>query len=282
MTQMLAAHTFAPFDPNKVYEISTKEIEADDNWNCRGFINPVSILELANSIKSDGLQSPVLVMPTPGQDKPFKLVAGYRRFKAHQINGADTIRAIVKLGLDETEARILNLTENLQREDLNIKQEANAIRLLRLMGRTEVAQRLKKPLGWVEVRFALLNLPEDIQDEAVAGRLTNSEIMKCARLDTVDEQYDYVRRVKDQKLAGKKREVKAESKKTAASETRLRTEVEIEEMQATIRRIFGHGLATKALAWAGGFISPYEMHDFIRKEAFRIDKHYEIPEDIEP
>lgn len=271
----------APFDRDRIYSIPMKAIFADEDWNCRGFIDPTNVLELARDIRAHGLQFPVLVAPSNERaGKPFKLVAGYRRYKAHQLNSAESIRVMIRENLSEQDARILNLTENLQRQDLNMKQEAHAITKLRFLRQDDIANRINKSRGWVQVRLALLELPEDLQDEAAAGRLTNNEVMKCARLPSTDQMYEYVRKVKDRKLLGKKREIDPE-KIRPKSEKRLRTSREIEEMQDLIRRAFGNGVATRCLGWAGGYIDDKELYAVLQQEAAKIGKFFAIPEGLD-
>lgn len=268
-----------PYDRSRIYEIPLDDIEADSGWNCRGYIDPTDVLELSRDIQQHGLDQPVTVMPhpTPKGKKRFKLVAGYRRFKAHQMIGFETIKAIIRDDLDETKARILNLTENLHRKDLNIKQEAHAIKQLRFVKPALIAQRLDKSPGWVNVRLSLLQLPELLQDEAAAGRITSDEIRKCAELGDEETMFEYVKAVKDARLKGLKKEVEPEKIKPS-NESRLRSKTEIQELQGVIREVFGNGIATKVLAWAGGYLTPLEMHTAIKEAAALEGRYYAIPD----
>src|SRR5690348_11843059 len=96
------------FDPNKVYQVPMNEIFADDEFNCRGVIDPMTVIDLANDIRDKektrgegmGLIEPITLQPwskEPG--KKYRIVAGYRRFKAHEINKAEFIRALIREGL---------------------------------------------------------------------------------------------------------------------------------------------------------------------------------------
>ena len=274
-----------PYDSKRIYSVPIKAIYSDDEWNCRGFIDPTSIIELATDIKNRGLLSPVILMPNPdlatAKGKPLKLVAGYRRYRAHQMNAADSIDAIIKVDLDEISARVLNLTENLQRKDLDMKQEAHAIERLRFLPQDEIARRISKSRGWVQTRMYLLELPEEIQDEAAAGRMTSNEIRVCSQLGDPDAMFKYLLAIKEAKFKGNMREVDP-AKLRPSNAKKLRSAAEIEEMQEIIREIYGNGIATKALAWAGGFITPYELHRFIEKDALeRLGKYYQMPDGLE-
>lgn len=268
-----------PYDRNTVYEIPLTAIEADDSWNCRGFIDPSDILDLARSINEKGLKQAAIVMPNPSPKagKPFKLVAGYRRYRAHQFLRKEEIRVTVELNLTETDARVLNLTENLQRSDLNIKQEAHALSKLRNLTGDQIAARVNKSRGWVLNRMALLKLPDDIQDEAAAGVMTSAQVLTCSKLPEPDDQYDYIRKLKDARLRGKVRKVKPPKPKDP-NELRLRSAKEIEEIQDIIRDICGgNNLTTRLLGWAAGHVLNLDMHKAIAKEAESRGKYYEIP-----
>ena len=78
--------------------------------------------ELAQSIRTVGLLEPIVVFPSQDQEGKYEIVTGQRRFLAHQLIEADTIlAAILEHSVTEIEAKILSLTENLIRRDLNSK-----------------------------------------------------------------------------------------------------------------------------------------------------------------
>src|SRR4051812_9291295 len=90
-----------PIDPDRIYDLPLTEIYADEDFNCRGIIDPTSVVELAHDIKQKekelgegkGLISPIIVQPwLKKAGKKWRIVAGYRRFKAHVLNQAKTIR----------------------------------------------------------------------------------------------------------------------------------------------------------------------------------------------
>jgi len=112
-------------EPDKVVPIDLSKIEVSD-WNVRKEGAERDIDELADSIKAVGrLIQPVEVMKRPGEDR-FDLVVGQRRYLAHKKLGWKTIRAIVVDRLDENEAMIHSLVENVQRSELNHADAARA------------------------------------------------------------------------------------------------------------------------------------------------------------
>lgn len=273
-----------PYDSSRIYELPLKEVYADEDFNCRGVIDATDVIELARDIAKNGLTEPIIVQPwnsAARPDKFFRIVAGYRRYKAHVLNGAARIKAIIREGLDELEARMINLSENIHRKDLNMKQEAHAIDHFRIGGWTEkqVAERVQKSRGWVQVRFMLLELPEDIQDEAAAGFINQQQIRDLVAMHSMEEKYKYVRLIKDKKLLGKKRDVKPEHTR-AKNERRARGQQEIFDMQDLLRELNNgkNDFTTRALGWAAGEISDLEFHrDIQEREKKKGNYTYDIP-----
>lgn len=278
-----------PIDENTVYEISLSEIYDDEFFNCRGPIDSITVMNLAADIKTKGLLQPVLVQPISEvkdlnipSDKKFRLVVGFRRFKAHQINKTQTIRCLIRHGLNETDARVLNLSENIQREDLNIKQEAHAIRFLKMANWSakQIGDRIGKSAHWVQVRLWLLELPEEIQDEVVIGNVNQAQVRNLWSLGSYEEQIEYVKELKNAKL---KKLVKAPSvEKVIKNKKQPRTPIEIFAIQDMVREIFGNCFGTRLLAWAAGEIDDYRVHEAIKMEADANHKYYEIPAGLKP
>ena len=126
--------------------------------------------ELARSMRMQGLLQPVVVRPL--QDGRFELIAGERRWRAAQRAGIHQIPAVVR---DVPDEKLLELAliENLQREELNAIEEAEAYRILvddLELTQNEVAERVGKQRTTVANALRLLNLPEIVKD-MVRGRL---------------------------------------------------------------------------------------------------------------
>ena len=120
--------------------------------------------ELANSMKTQGLLQPVVVRPLPNGQ--FELIAGERRWRAAQRAGIHQIPAVVR---DVPDEKLLELAliENLQREELNAIEEAEAYRILvddLELSHNEIAQRVGKQRTTVANALRLLNLPETVKD----------------------------------------------------------------------------------------------------------------------
>ena len=131
-----------------------------------------SLLSLADSLRERGLLQPVLVRPRPGGT--YELIAGERRWRAAQLAGLDTVPAVVREHADRDSLE-LALIENMAREDLNPVEAARACALLvEELGltREEVGRRVGRSRVAVTNLLRLLDLPDEVLELLVEGRLT--------------------------------------------------------------------------------------------------------------
>jgi len=271
-----------------VASLPMSEVFADEKFNCRGKIVPIDVIELAQNIKETGLIQPIIVQRfnngPPGTK--YRVVAGYRRHMAHVVNRADTIKAIILEGLSDVDAKVINLSENLNREALNIMQESKAVYELVRQGLTqmEIAEKVQMSRGWVQVRVYALKLPKAIQEDIEAGWLKSEHIHALQNLPE-EEQYEIVKKIKDAKEGDVTKRVrvqlsKAKVKKDPKKAVK-RDHSQIEKMLDHILDNVGTCLASKALAWAAGNISTDELYEDIEKECEEKGLTYFIPkEDI--
>ncbi len=145
------------------------------------------IEELAASIRTHGILQPVLVTK---RGNSYWLIAGERRWRAAQRAGLESIPAIVR-EVSDRESLEYALIENLQREDLNPIEEARAYNALMVnfgLTQEEVAACVDKSRPAVANALRLLNLPDDIQADVEAGRLSAGHARALLALPTADEQ----------------------------------------------------------------------------------------------
>ena len=157
-------------DRDEIREIETDLIQRGQQQP-RTFFDEAKLEELAQSIRTTGIIQPLLVRPSGGL---FELVAGERRWRAAQIAGLTRVPAIIREIPDE---RLLEfaLVENIQRQELNPIEEANAYkRLIDSLGLTqdEVARRVGRDRTFITNYLRVLRLPTDIQALLEAEKLT--------------------------------------------------------------------------------------------------------------
>jgi ParB family chromosome partitioning protein len=129
--------------------------------------------DLAESIRAQGVIQPLVVRQEP--DGQYTIVAGERRWRAAQRAGLVTVPAVVRDVEDDRALLEIALVENLQREDLNPVEEAEAYHALQDrfgLSQEEVAQRVGKGRSTVANSLRLLRLPVRVRDLLRAGQLT--------------------------------------------------------------------------------------------------------------
>lgn len=165
-----------------IKEIRISEIKPNPNQPRKHF-DEGALHELAESIKADGLQAPILVRP---KDGGYEIVQGERRYRAHEIAGLETISAEVK-EISDDDAFHLAVIENIQREQLSPIEEAQAFYRYVEMGYTheQIAEKVSKSRTFVTTRLRLLNLSQDIQDWIAEGRLSegHAKVLLTAKKD---------------------------------------------------------------------------------------------------
>ena len=169
-------------------EIPIGQIRANPFQPRREF-DPIKLGELAESIREHGVLQPVLLRRMEGG---YELVAGERRMRAAEMAGLAKIPAVIGDFADSAMMEIA-LVENLQREDLNPIEEAEAYRrLLDEFGLTqeEVAQKVGKSRPAIANTLRLLNLPAPVREDLSAGRTTVGHARAILGLKSEGEQLD--------------------------------------------------------------------------------------------
>src|SRR5438445_7727497 len=159
-----------PTEAEALVDVAIDQIEVNPNQPRKVF-DFTALDELAASIKASGVIQPIIVRRVGGA---YQLIAGERRWRAARQAGLERIPAIVR---DATDAQSIELAlvENLLREDLNPIEAAQAYqKLLAEFAWTqeELAQRIGKDRTSIANCLRLLRLPEEIQADLRAGRLT--------------------------------------------------------------------------------------------------------------
>jgi ParB family chromosome partitioning protein len=175
-----------PGEGDTLVEIGLDQVEPNPNQPRKSFESS-SLEDLAASIKSSGVIQPVIVRRLA---TGYQLIAGERRWRAARLAGVERIPAIVREATD-AESLEIALVENLLREDLNPMEEAEAYRnLLAQFGWTqeELGQRIGRDRTSIANALRLLRLPDAIQDDLRAGRLTMGHARALLALTTVTEQ----------------------------------------------------------------------------------------------
>lgn len=159
-----------------------------------------ALLELADSIKQFGLLQPILV-----QDRKdyYEIIAGERRWRAAKIAGMKEVPVIVK-NLTDQEIVEISLIENIQREDLNPIEEAQAYkRLLNEFNlkQDEVAERVSKSRTAVTNSMRLLKLSDEVQQMVIDEMISTGHARALLSIDDKEQQYAIAQKIFDEKLS---------------------------------------------------------------------------------
>lgn len=158
----------------RIFELDTNLLQANP-LQPRGIISPDSLNELVESIREQGILEPIVVARTPAG---YQIIAGERRWRASKILGLPKVPVVIK---DTTPQGMLEMSivENVQREDLNPIERAQAYKRLIDefgLGTNEVARKVGKSAPTVSNTIRLLTLPDAIKDALVAGVITEGHV----------------------------------------------------------------------------------------------------------
>lgn len=140
-------------------------------------ISQEGLHELAQSISEQGLLQPLLIRPHPSQNGLYQLIAGERRWRACRLAGLHSVPVLVR-DISDSEALVIGLVENLQRQDLNPVEEAQAVgRLLRELNisQDELAQRLGRSRSAVANCLRLLHLQPEILNALAQAKISSGQ-----------------------------------------------------------------------------------------------------------
>ena len=159
-----------------------------------------ALLELAESIKQFGLLQPILV-----QDRKtyYEIIAGERRWRASKIAGLKEVPVIIR-NYTEQEIVEISLIENIQREDLNPIEEAQAYK--RLMNefnlkQDEIAERVSKSRTAVTNSMRLLKLCDEVQQMIINDMISTGHARAIISIENPEEQYMLAQKIFDEKMS---------------------------------------------------------------------------------
>lgn len=182
-----------PAERGAVKEIEISLIRPNPDQPRKNF-DREKLEELAGSIREHGVVQPVVVRR---QGEHYELVAGERRWRAASLAGLKTVPAVVK-DLTEAQTMEIALIENLQREDLNPVEEAEAYRrLIQEFGLTQedLARRLGKSRPQISNTLRLLGLSRPVLELVGSGRLSMGHAKVIMGLEDPDRQTEIARRI---------------------------------------------------------------------------------------
>jgi ParB family chromosome partitioning protein len=156
--------------------------------------------ELADSIKQFGLLQPILVQT---RNNYYEIIAGERRWRAAKKAGLKEIPVIIKNYTDQEIVEI-SLIENIQREDLNPIEEAQAFKRLLTefnLKQDEIAERVSKSRTAVTNSIRLLKLCDEVQQMIITEMISTGHARALITIEDMEQQYAIAQKIFDEKLS---------------------------------------------------------------------------------
>lgn len=203
-----------------VQELSIDSI-VPNRFQPRQSFPEMELVELAESLKQNGLLQPVLVRRKG--DGIFELIAGERRLRAAKLAGLTKIPGLIRNCNDE-ESMMLALVENIQRNDLNPMETARAYhRMMNEFGLTQdiIAQKVGRERSSIANFVRLINLPEEVQQLVESGKLSTGHAKVILGLLAPDMQIKLARQIVDEHLSVREAEQILSSESTRRRKGRL-------------------------------------------------------------
>ena len=200
--------------------------------------------ELAESIKEKGILEPLIVRRI---EQGYELIVGERRWRAAQRAGLKEVPVLVKEA-EGREALELSLIENLQRENLNPVEEAEAFKRLTEefnVSQGELATRLGKDRTTITNALRLLKLPLEVRNQLLQNRITSGHARAILSLETKEKQKELCSRIIQKGLSVREAEAIAKrwsekpKKKGPSDRRRGELESQLNGLQDSLRQYLG-------------------------------------------
>ncbi len=229
-------------DANSLTEIDINKIEPNASQPRKKF-NEDTLQELADSIKQHGLIEPLIVQKS--KNGFYEIIAGERRWRASRMAGIKQVPVVIK-EYSSREVVEIALIENIQREDLNPIEEANAYKRLIEefeLKQDEVAESVGKSRTAITNFLRLLKLDERVQEMLVDEKIKNGHARALISLPK-EQQYDAAMKVFDENLSA--RETESYVKKLLKGDTdtkpkkqSLENQAEFSQLEEQMKQVIG-------------------------------------------
>lgn len=228
---------------DKIFELDVNLLQSNP-LQPRGVIQPQSLDELVDSIREQGVLEPLVIAKTPAG---YQIIAGERRWRAAKVLGLQKVPVVVK---ETTPQGMLEMSivENVQREDLNPIERAQAYKRLIDdfgLGTNEVAKRVGKSSPTVSNTIRLLTLPDAIKDALIAGVITEGHVRPLISLGDTQLMLDLFKKILRDNFTVRQTEEKARQVKSEVQKKEPRAKndklwvPELDEMAINLEKKLG-------------------------------------------
>ncbi len=182
-----------------ISEVRLDELRSNP-YQPRKHFDDEKLNELASSIKEFGVFEPIIVKRSI---KGYEIVAGERRSLAAKRAGLTTIPAVIKDFTDD-EMMSIALLENIQREDLNVIEEANAYKAMidkMHLTQEELASKVGKSRSHVTNILGILKLPTEVQSMVINGKISMGHARSLSKLSNEEQIYNLADQIVNNNLS---------------------------------------------------------------------------------
>jgi ParB family chromosome partitioning protein len=247
-------------DDKEKKALGINEIELDkivpNEYQPRKVFNDEKMKELAASIKEQGVIQPVIVHRA---GSGYQLIAGERRWRASRLAGLKTIPALVK---EATKREFLEmaLIENIQREDLNPLEAAEAYKRLQdefKLTHEDLAKRVGKERSTVTNFLRLLGLPKEIKQELATGALSMGHAKALLSLERVRDQLQATVLIVKKGLSVREAEALSARLKNPPKEKKARLSHELKSVEEKLKKALSTKVSITAKSKGGRIVIEY-------------------------
>ncbi len=211
----------------------------------RRHFDTIKLSELADSIKEKGILEPLLVKR---RNNSYELVAGERRWRAAKVAGLRKVPVIV-MDIADEEMLELAIVENIQREDLNALEEAEAYRNLQetfSLSQEEVAKRIGKDRATVANYLRLLKLSYEVKEELLKGTISMGHARALLSLEDHVQQREVLKKIVGKGMSVRETELLVKRDKKITHHTKKPTNIAAYlALESELRSLFGTKVAIK-------------------------------------
>lgn len=259
-------------DEPKIADIATNELKISlikpNPHQPRRHFDEEMLSELADSIREHGVIQPLIVSK---EDKEFILIAGERRLRAAKIAGLESVPVILRSTKEQQKVE-LALIENLQREDLNVLEEASSYKKLIddfSLTQEETAKRVGKSRSVVANAMRLLSLPVEVKKGLREGLITEGHARVILSLPTLEQQIAFYNQIISGKLNVRQAEAKV---KSGLSYEKKEISIELKEIAEQISKALNTKVNIQKKGTGGKIIIEYYSDEELDRIVGKIKK----------
>jgi len=238
-----------------IHELALDKIVPNE-YQPRKYFDDEKLKELAASIKEQGVIQPIIVHRAGGG---YELIAGERRWRASRLAGLKTIPALVK---EATKRELLEmaLIENIQREDLNPIESAEAYKRLQdefKLTQEDLAKRVGKERSTVTNFLRILNLSKEIKHDLAIGNLSMGHAKALLSLERVRDQAQVAALIVKKGLSVREAEAHAARIKNPPKEKKARLSHDLKAIEEKLKKSLGTKVSIAAKTKGGKIVIDY-------------------------